>query len=679
MTLAEEAQQAFGPGLPADARLIRLPAWATLQGVWGVYDPPLVDGYREIVQVAFRPDGHTMLLLDRAGRLWIWDREARTIRGRIDGCVEPEQTDPARGPEPAHVLVTSPDGLAAVGFPSHVCVVDLSTGKVTVKVDAADPVHCGGGLMSVRLASGKLVTYRYTSAAWYPTQLGYVGHHECGGRLRSWDARSGAELSDALPGGAWMAAISPDGERLAMIPRREQTILDEVRVLSRTGQVLWVRKLPPKFPVHRMVFATSDVLLATDGDRLFSMSARDGALLGFFNERDPPLPRPFYPDYNRNLHADIAVTPDGRHAITNTASWVTLWDVEARREVARASRESQDVLRSVGLQGMAPSPDGSMFVTMRMEVLSTTALKIVDAPGGPIGLMSVSGDAQRAIAGRTFAGRGWYDEWDAADRTLRRSPGLPWQSNSYGASCMVLPLDGARAAILASDFIELREWSSGRPLWITPKVGKSDEAIFSPDGGAIATLRWIPAPADSAALATLLEASTGAVRWQHPLEGPRPHALFFGADGRTVVFLDADDRLVVVDARDGSVLRRVGPTEQGTWTRAGDTRALVVGPAQRSIASYDLETGRIVWRTNEGRASREGSTFVVATPDGQTFFEAQDSAIRRRSVESGADLGDPIDLGPSADAPRQLAVSSDGRTLLVGTRRGVIVRLGLTH
>jgi WD40 repeat protein len=685
LTLADEAQQAFGPGLPADARLVRVPAWATLHGVWGTYDPPLYGEYGELVQVAFRPDGRTMVLLGRHGQLFFWDRMARAIRGRIDSCAEPYRPEAALVSDPAHLLVTSPEGLAAVGFRSgRYCVVDLSTGKVTAKIDANDLVAgCQGlGLMSASLASGKLVTYGYTWAAAYPTPFGDESFPACGGQLRSWDARSGAQLSDTTPDGAWTEALSPDGERFAMIPVQGQSILDEVRMLSRTGQVLWVRKLPQKTTVHRLVFATSDVLLATDGDRLFSMSARDGALLGFFEERDPPLPRnPLYPDLNNNAHANIAVTSDGRHAVTDTASWITVWDVGARREVARASVESEDVFRHVGLGSLTPSPGGSFFASSSMTILSTTTLNVVEAPGGPLGLMAASADAQRVIAWRMFQGKEGFDVWDGAARTLRRWPGLTWKNLWYGASDVALPGDGARAAVRGgSELVELREWSSGGPLWITPR-GPSDAAIFSPDGGAMATLRSVrdDPPRYWATLATLLDAATGSVLWQHRLVGPGPHhARFFGRDGRTVVISDAND-LVVLDAHDGSVLHRVGPLEAGTWTRAGDTRALVVGEKRRSIASYDLETGKQVWRTNEGRGNWDGSTLVVALPDGKAFVEANESLIRRRNVESGADLGDPIDLGPSADAPRQLAVSSDGRTLLVGTRRGVILRFGLTQ
>src|SRR5712691_262693 len=52
---AREASHSFGSPVPTDARLIRTPAWATLETVWGGYDAPLVnDG--NVVQVAFAND-----------------------------------------------------------------------------------------------------------------------------------------------------------------------------------------------------------------------------------------------------------------------------------------------------------------------------------------------------------------------------------------------------------------------------------------------------------------------------------------------------------------------------------------------------------------------------------------------------------------------------------------------
>jgi len=74
-TLAEEARQAFGPTLPEDARLVRLPPWAALQAVWGTYDPPLaVDEF--LAHVSFI-DSRTLVLLGGRGQIWIWDRVDR--------------------------------------------------------------------------------------------------------------------------------------------------------------------------------------------------------------------------------------------------------------------------------------------------------------------------------------------------------------------------------------------------------------------------------------------------------------------------------------------------------------------------------------------------------------------------------------------------------------------------
>jgi hypothetical protein len=67
----------------------------------------------------------------------------------------------------------------------------------------------------------------------------------------------------------------------------------------------------------------------------------------------------------------------------------------------------------------------------------------------------------------------------------------------------------------------------------------------------------------------------------------------------------------------------------------------------------------------------------LASPDGHSFLQVDGTLVRRRFVETGAGAGEPIDLGPSADAPRQIALSSDGGTLVVGTARGVLLRFRL--
>jgi WD40 repeat protein len=670
VTLADEAQQAWSLRLPADARLIRLPGWATLQGVWGAYDPPLVGG-----QVAFGADQHTMILLDGDGRLWLWDRDERAIRGRIDACAVTEQD------EAAGVLATSPDGLAAVGIGSgRYCVLDLSTGKATAKVDSNDlAVGEHLGLMAARLTHGKLLTYGYLWPSSSPTKLGSVDSPERGGQLRSWDARTGARLSDSTPGGAWRVAFSPDGERFAMVPVPSKPILDELRMLSREGEVLWSRRLPVRNSVQSVVFATDDTLLATDGERLFSMSVSDGALLGFFDPVGPPVTWSLS-WYVHSATAYIAVTPDGRYAVTNLAGRIALWDVAARRAIARDDPRN-NVYRLADFRNLGPSRDGSMFATSSTAILTTSGLELVDAPRGPIAFMAASGDAQRVIAWHQSREAQGFDVWDAAARTLRRWTGpfhaadeFPGAGLHYEATDVAMPNDAARTAIRADNFVELREWSSGRVLWSTP----FNEAAmtFSPDGSAVASI--VSDREDNHPRATLRDAATGAVVWQSRLEGPRAAVLFFARDGRTVVFLD-DNRLAFLDARDGSVLRVRGPAETGTWIPAGDTRALVVGGEWRtSIAAYDLETGKPIWRTDEGRRM-VSDVRMVASPDDQAFFETKGSLIRRRSVETGTQLGDPIDLGPSADAPRRLALSSNGRILLVGTRRGVLLRFGLAR
>ncbi len=69
-----------------------------------------------------------------------------------------------------------------------------------------------------------------------------------------------------------------------------------------------------------------------------------------------------------------------------------------------------------------------------------------------------------------------------------------------------------------------------------------------------------------------------------------------------------------------------------------------------------------------------GRTEVAALGDGPAFLELNDRVIRIRSVETGKELAEPIDLEPSADAPSHLATSYDGGTLVVGTQRGVLLR-----
>jgi hypothetical protein len=103
----------------------------------------------------------------------------------------------------------------------------------------------------------------------------------------------------------------------------------------------------------------------------------------------------------------------------------------------------------------------------------------------------------------------------------------------------------------------------------------------------------------------------------------------------------------------------------------------VVAEHGTSIAAYDLDEGKVLWRLPVEKQASRNLLKVVAPPDGARFYEIDDTSIRVRSVERGAEIAPPIDFAPSADAPREAALSADGQLLTVATRRGVLLRFRL--
>ena len=70
-------------------------------------------------------------------------------------------------------------------------------------------------------------------------------------------------------------------------------------------------------------------------------------------------------------------------------------------------------------------------------------------------------------------------------------------------------------------------------------------------------------------------------------------------------------------------------------------------------------------------------TALAPLPDGRLCAVASaDGAVRLWEVESGATV-DVIDLATSLDSATALAFAPDGAVLLVGTRRGVVLRFAL--
>ena len=565
----------------------------------------------------------------------------------------PSEDRGVAGNDSARLLTRPANGRVAVGFASgRFCVIQLKTDRVVAEVQAASLNSSRASLLVAELTSEKLITYGYQPRVSRPFRpipdpKAPATLPEAGGELRVWDARTGKKLSDVNVGGATAAALSSDGERFVLGS-------DKLRLLTQTGRLLWTNGER----VRRIVFAGAERLLATDGERLFSLSLADGTQKALFES--------YWGASSDHPYSDIVVTPDGRHAISTFSDGrLVLWDVGARHELKRASEER------VSLEPSAISTDGLLLVSRSAALLGIRQLELLDAPNGPIECIALSADARRALAcherWRPKEFERWrsavFELWDSERHELRRWP------RDTGAEAM-LSDDGKHVLVRKSGGNEVRSWSSGQLLSSNAHYMWTAAAI-SPDGGRAATLDW--SRTTSYWRITLRDALAGKIIWQNAEERAGKRVLRFDRDGRRLVVQDADRKLVFLNTSDGSAARRLGPVEPARWVLLGHGRALIASEDRNVLTAYDLETGARSWSSIE----KHWRLAVVLSGDGRSFFSLDDKSVRLRSLATGRDWASASISSQARMNRDSLAASSDGTTLVVGTERGVLLRFRL--
>ncbi|RCG24809.1 WD40 repeat domain-containing protein [Streptomyces diacarni] len=448
--------------------------------VWDLSDPahpePLgepadADGSKKdsVRAVAFSPDGDTLASAGYDGTVRMW-------RFGGDEGIAPLGKPLREHTEPVWTLAFSPDGdtLATAGFDESVRLWDASEPEHLKPLGEPLTGH-DEAVMSVAFSpDGRTLAtagrddspllWNVANPA-YPQQLGepLTGHTEA----------------------VWEVAFSPDGQTLASTGADHS-----VRLWHRPPTVLTDFTNP-----------VTSVAYSPDG-RLLAAASTDDALIRLWDVRDPARPRRL----PRMLvgHEDevlaVAFSPDGRTVASGSKDGtVRLWDVsEPRRPVPLGSPlDAHDE----GALALAFAPDGRTLATGGGD--ETVRLWNVRRPhhARPLGKpLRGHQDAVTSVAfardGRTLA-TGSEDHtvrlWHVGDEARARPAGRALTGYDHTVNAVAFSPDGETLAT-GSDDRTVRLWDVRRPSRARPlgeelagHRGPVRTVAFSPDGKTLAT------------------------------------------------------------------------------------------------------------------------------------------------------------------------------------------------
>jgi len=331
----------------------------------------------------------------------------------------------------------------------------------------------------------------------------------------------------------------------------------------------------------------------------------------------------------------VAVTPDERLAVCGDEHG-TLRIVDLER---RLDMEPGHVLAVTGVGFL---PDGKRIASAGAEGV----VRVWDERGGPVACLNGPEHLDRivatmnglAVAPRADDGR-FATPFSRGDRGLAifGATGplpLPFGSPSKNVLCAAYSPDG-KELVSGDDTGDVQPWDAetGQPLGKPLSIAGSEvsSVAYSPDGARI-----------------LASATRGGVR----------------------VWNAATRQILVQKALSGEP---EGPRIVSAF--AGRER-FVVGGGSGSLAVCDLPGGSL---REVGRHDRGSITAVAGFDDGRRAVSAgEDGLIRIWDLAASREL-DRVDLRSSEDVATALAVARDGRTLAVGTRRGLVLRFDLTE
>ena len=367
----------------------------------------------------------------------------------------------------------------------------------------------------------------------------------------------------------------------------------------------------------------------------------------------------------------IALSPTGREAVSQSSLGFAIWDLAGSRDVhiQRGYRTpSAAFSKSLDIAGVAYSPDGRIIAVwgrgriMLWDIQRREPVWPPSSHAGAVHHVAVSSDGRFALS----VSRDDYTvrTWTVAGGEAK----VTWPAEAAGAyfspnGGRVLVAEGRGLYRPGGASTHMRDSSTGTVLWEAAGRQPEAPAHISPDGKLVATF-------GQRGGLSLHDADTGRPVWNagHGLSPGQVPCLAFTADSKRVLATRPKGGIEIWDVDRRRVVGEVGGNQAIQAIALAGTTVFVAG---RDLEAVDLATGGLRWR------SPIVTMELTTTPGGERVVaRGADGKVRLLDAASGRDLG-AIDLSGARDRAQSIAVTPDGRLLLIGTERGVVLKVAL--
>jgi WD40 repeat protein len=572
-------------------------------------------------------------------------------------------------------------------------------GKVnTVAVSPDGKLALSGGLDGsvhlFALPSGKWVRALHDGSSWIES-VGFLPEGklafsaDVGGTIRIFDVVSGKQVrSFGAVGESFSEATpSPDGKQLVAVGGARAGAL-HVYDVSNGREV--AQHAVGKQPSRVAVSPDGKLAAIADGDHVLLVELSSGKEVATLAG-----PKGTYV-------ASLAFSPGGKTVLTGHGNGtIQLWDLAAASAIAslQAHGGRVEALQFVTDDLVATGSDDYSFKLFSLK----SGKELASFSGQAVDAIAVLPDKNRILTGSHHHGLMLWDldakkalgevvghrmelfsvlhcpdgrralacsrdhvcrAWDLA--TGRDDVVL---KETIGMSSPCISKDGKRVLIPGYDDVKLVDLASRKVTSVLPQSKDVQRIWFSADGAKAVGLQ-------GSALTEWDLNATSAPKVLRDYEEKMNFIVALEPTGRWALFTsrasDEGQSLALWDLTTAQEVRHVAIEEVSLHAIAvsRDGKRAVTATLKGDVSLWDLDAGTSKPLKGHSRAV----TVVAFAPDQKHAITASDDhTIRTFELESGGEV-DSIDLSSSGDHATTFDVSEDGRSLLVGTFRGLLLR-----